>query len=697
MSLERSPSTQGKTRPSELTESVLNDLPPTLSTEKLHSDLYINSYWAIACPSVLTPQLHSVVSSIHNSFKDIHIWKAVANMGGKRPNARPVRTAARRANSAVQEEANDDCLSDHEEEEIQPLRPKAPATRKKAPARKSGPQNPTQKPKRTNDISSYMSPRKTGSEGVTSAPHTSSKKSISDAEVEVVEDPELPRNHVAPSTAAPHPVPNTGSPDTRDNLRSKNKVVQPAPVPVPSPEDQQCSNGTGDHQRLHGSSTSAGKTTPQKLGRSAVPSPTPSPRKPPRAVYAASGCGNPRRSLGPSSNASSKKSSITAEQRGSNTPGDVAQRRVLPSKRLHGSLEHARTEETSRHVSRRLSGDTDHRNVQTPRSEQEGTRRAPERRNNNTPLKQQRTRKAPPSGDGVDSPTVAESRTMSDSHGRNSHAAGMGRGEQFQSEDRSKLLTISRDVRAVYQSVDDVKAKIESMEATLAEIRTAVTSNAPGKAPSNVTGAGAIKRYNNIMKQLAPDVLSYFPPKLWSHAIYWASIQHAWIHHEHEVLKVSEFDHILSSMFFSLAGHKCLDQFTTTEVGKSAKVYRNLVLSRVIVYAQSNIIRNEQSIDNDGDEDLPYWLQKTEDAQFITADHLKSAQDDCEQQSSNSESYKRRMDIGRGTEQPHNDDVAVYVCTVLYRNMTENFRKRRRTRNHDFTAAFGYLFVLWEQ
>ena len=88
-------------------------------------------------------------------------------------------------------------------------------------------------------------------------------------------------------------------------------------------------------------------------------------------------------------------------------------------------------------------------------------------------------------------------------------------------------------------------------------------------------------------------------------------------------------------MFFSLAVHKCLDEFNTTEVGKSAKVYRNLVLSWVLLYAQSQVTRNEQSIDNDGDEELPYWLQITGDTPFITVDHLKSAQDDCEQQSAN--------------------------------------------------------------
>ena len=54
------------------------------------------------------------------------------------------------------------------------------------------------------------------------------------------------------------------------------------------------------------------------------------------------------------------------------------------------------------------------------------------------------------------------------------------------------------------------------------------------------------------------------------------------------------------------------------------------------------------------------------------------------------------MDIGRGTQEPHNKDVAEYVCTVLYRHMTDIFRKRRRTCNHEFTTAFAYLFVPWE-
>ena len=259
------------------------------------------------------------------------------------------------------------------------------------------------------------------------------------------------------------------------------------------------------------------------------------------------------------------------------------------------------------------------------------------------------------------------------------------------------MRTMWRDIRLTYKLVEELKDKMEGMDVTLAEIRSSISAK-NAVARTLATGAGAIAKYEAIMKEFVPHATLYFPDRLWCEVIFWATIEHVYSSCQYETITVDEFLVIMESIIFSLVGNKSLDWFTTTDVGKKASQYRKLVLKKAFEVARSGKYPMEQDkkavVESDG---LPYWLQKNGTDDYVLPCHLEEGQKINEEIQSHTDGYKRRVKIGNKLEEPHSTDVAEFVVSLIYKHMSEVFRKRRRRLRSDFTELFGYLFVSWKE
>jgi len=650
---------------------------------------------------------------------------ASPNTQAGRSTTRPQRAAARLASNAVQKDANRDGLRDDENDEITPLRGSAPAIRKKQPSRKQ--RKPASVPKKTTEITAYMSARKgdphakktgegsraasgsneeVGKEAKESSPelpvieHRPSAKGREQSQEEEV--PLVPRKKALKEPIKA--VPRISSPELAPNARKKvppRRDEAPSSPPCDSKPQKKCSSEHGNAHSVPSSPKSTSHNALSKLRRSPDTTPAASPRKPPRA-----GSVHEHSARVPSRGNASKFPSMgndhppprrvqkpNVSKSAACSPPQLAQKRTADD---HDSQNNRSVRPRTCSVATLPSSNRSPENIG----------RSPARSTKSV-AKSNRTRKQHvPNGNTSTSllqtdniPSQDPKHSVGSSHSEGAHRSNqriLNAPPAARDLVMSTLLTIARDVRSVFQSVDDLKGKLQTMEVTMAEIRTGIVT----KAAANVlkpSGGGAISRYNNIMNDLAPNVLLYFPSKLWSGAIFFACIEHAWIQSEFELVTTDGFLKIMYSMAFSLSGNKSLDNFSKTDHGKVASEFRNLIISRAIQVAQSGIHEPDQTDDGRVVEANPFWLEQGTGGDYISAADIKIAQTMCETSSSGSEEYKNRLKIGNGTRQPTQSDIAQYVCTKIYKHMSDLFRKRKRNRNNDFTSSFGYLFLPWER
>ena len=259
--------------------------------------------------------------------------------------------------------------------------------------------------------------------------------------------------------------------------------------------------------------------------------------------------------------------------------------------------------------------------------------------------------------------------------------------------------TVLRELRIVFRTVDELKKKIDSFEGTLNDISAALQSRSllsSGHPPTTKDHKGAIEKYGEIMNRHAPYVLSYFPDELLHEAVFSATVNLVCSNCSEEMLTFTEMYDIISIIMFSLYQKKKSEAFEST-LGKKVSTFRRSIIMEAFRLARAkkyppNISADVQVVLDD----TPYWLRCQGSNMFITPDHMKIGQERNEKCSSNTDDYRKRVKIGNGKEKVEDEDIAKYICSLLYKHLSDSFRSKRRRVIEDFSECFGYLFVPWE-
>lgn len=270
-------------------------------------------------------------------------------------------------------------------------------------------------------------------------------------------------------------------------------------------------------------------------------------------------------------------------------------------------------------------------------------------------------------------------------------------------EDNSHSTTkvdnsVLREVRIVFRTVEELKKKVESMEGTLNDIRAALQSNVGPlgvKPPVSNDQKGGIEKYADIMKKHAPYILSYFPSELWQEAIFSATVNLVCRNCAEEMLSFKELHDIISIIMFSLYKKKKSEAFQEP-TGVKVSDYRHSILLEAFKLARARKYPPDIPTDFQGVlDDPPYWLQSDDDKSFITVTHMKNGQMRVEKCMSNTADYHTRVKIGNGKQKPVDGDIATFICATLHKHLSDSFRLKRRRVMEDFSETFGYLLAPW--
>lgn len=611
--------------------------------------------------------------------------------------SRPTRNAARRASSAFQEDAEGDEWIEDDEDAIQPIRSGSGNIKGKQSAK--GPAKGGSVAKKSTTKRQARTSNKSRAAAPSNKNETGKEPTNDDDDIEAPPaEPTQPATSSAISEQSLKEKKVASEPVERQDSTQETSTAS-CPVqgtPTPSPRKPRLPTPR------KASGTQSGDTGTNHGGRQCT-SPVPSPRKPPTP----------------------KKTTLAASRNGRVDPAVLQPRRALPA-------QDERMDEGGQLLPLKRSDPPGA--VTDPTTERRTRLRMspaaePKPRGSavvqlEQPLLRQR-QKTVPQGSQCSagalrrqpaSPIVPRARQESVGARREPQRHLTSRGEQYDARQhasttstprtnvelsiRGEVMKIWRDVRATYQISDEMKGKMESVEVSIAEIRSLLMKSLESgpKTVQVAGGAGAVKKYENILSGFVPNAVAYFPDALWAEAMCWGTIEHVLVSSKYESITLDEFVVILGSITFSLAGNKSLNSFTETPEGELATKYRFIVLNKAFELAKSGTyppVQNKKT--KEALDPNPFWLGKDGENDYVQSTNIVTGQKQHEEIQSQTDDYKRRVKIGNGLIQPNAKDIADFLGYQIYKHMMEVFRKRRRRMRSDFTELYGYLFVSWKE
>lgn len=207
-------------------------------------------------------------------------------------------------------------------------------------------------------------------------------------------------------------------------------------------------------------------------------------------------------------------------------------------------------------------------------------------------------------------------------------------------------------------------------------------------------------RYSSVMHDAVPHISRAFSAYTLSCSMMYSCVVEIFDQMEDGGLTPAGFLKFLRIAMFSLKKGEKRNEYNRG-IGPHASKFRRRVLETALIHAQQDTFENFRTDEDTSDGDdrplFPPWLKHihTGRQNYVTRDHVASAQKRQESVTNDRASYSRKMRVVRG-EQSSRQEQGEFVMTCAYSDLNHMLIQSRKHAPADFCQVLGFLFHRWD-
>ena len=206
------------------------------------------------------------------------------------------------------------------------------------------------------------------------------------------------------------------------------------------------------------------------------------------------------------------------------------------------------------------------------------------------------------------------------------------------------IAGLQRRVQDNTEKMDEVLFRLTAVQSMTEELRAKIVGLPVDEKPAQPKKEKGIEGWNAVMEKHVPNVADFFGSELWREAIMYATMEHlaSLPRGDGQEAMMAGITAICSVL---LARNAKKDIFETA-VGKSASMFRFIVLTRALTLARSGRFAAKEELNGE----KPFWLGMHGSEHYILKEHISLGQEYHETKQSNTATYARRVAIGNGAD-----------------------------------------------